>query len=96
MLEKDIQSKCLKYLKTQVGIWAVKTITTNKGGVPDILACIEGIFVAFEIKREGEKATALQAYNGNEIIKSGGEWYLVNNFEAFKAIINQIRERQLC
>ncbi len=39
MAESDIQSSILNYLK-YLGAWTVKTVTTNKGGTPDILACL--------------------------------------------------------
>lgn len=89
MLEKDLQAKCLRYLKS-IKAWTVKTIASNRAGVPDILACINGRFIAFEIKRKGEKATPLQLYNGREIEDAGGEWYLIDDYEKFKQTINTI------
>jgi hypothetical protein len=90
MLEKELQAKCLRYLKT-IKAWSVKTIASNRAGVPDILACINGKFIAFEIKRKGESVTPLQAYNGREIRTAGGEWFMIDDYEKFKQIINSIK-----
>ena len=56
MLEQAIQKKILKELK-HLEIYAYKNITTNKKGVPDIICCYLGRFIAFEVKRPGSKTT---------------------------------------
>ena len=71
MKETDIQSKILKYLLS-IGAYSVKTMVTNRNGVPDILCCLNGSFFAFEVKKPGKKPTKLQLWNIEKIIKSGG------------------------
>jgi hypothetical protein len=44
----------------------------GKSGVPDIIACIEGIFWGIEVKREGMEATPRQQLRMEEIEKAGG------------------------
>ncbi len=90
MLEKQLQAKCLKYLKGFPGVWVLKTIVSNKAGVPDVIACIAGRFVSFEIKKPGGDATPLQKYNGEQIEKAGGVFHMVDNFESFKQIIHKL------
>lgn len=90
MAEKDIQAKCLRKLKETPGVWSVKTIATNKGGVPDIICCVNGLFVAFEIKAKGREATPLQEYNGRMIRKSGGEWHLIDDYLEFEKLMGKI------
>ena len=60
--EQDIQDKIMDYIKSigglpvkfnNIGIYA-------KAGVSDILACIRGRFVAIEVKKPGNKPSALQ------------------------------------
>ena len=41
MTEAQLQKKILDFLDS-IGAWTCKTITTNKRGVPDILACHDG------------------------------------------------------
>jgi len=71
MLESKIQSNILKKLK-DLGVYAHKNITTNKKGIPDIIACYNGKYLAIEVKKPGGKPTELQVWNLEEIRKSGG------------------------
>lgn len=48
-----------------------KIVQANKPTL-DILMCLDGYFVAIEVKRPGEKLTKLQEWNIREIAKSGG------------------------
>lgn len=72
MSESKLQAKILKWLEAQ-GFWTVKTITSNKKGVPDILACSpEGRFVAIEVKYGANTASKLQEYNVRLIQERNG------------------------
>ncbi len=63
MSEQKVQKKILDWL-TKQGYYTVKTIVSNKKGVPDILACSpNGRFVAIEVKFGKNKASKLQEYN---------------------------------
>lgn len=86
-MEKTIQSKCLKYLKAN-GFYAVKVITANKAGVPDIIACKNGVFFAFEIKSPNKKATPLQLYNLGLIQSAGGQAFIVDDVKVLEHIIS--------
>ena len=90
MKESQIQKKILKYLKEQ-HIYAFKVITANRKGIPDIIACIDGEFVALEVKRPGGKPTALQELNIRDIKKSGGEARIVYSLEDVIDIIQIIK-----
>ena len=51
MLERTLQTKALKYLKQRGGVW----MNTSPGpystvGIPDIVGCYRGQFVAIELK----------------------------------------------
>ena len=62
MLEKDITNSILRYLKTVPDCFAWKEHGGQYGtaGLPDIICCIGGRFVAFEVKRPTGKLTKLQ------------------------------------
>jgi len=87
MAESDIQSAILNYLKF-LGAWTVKTVTTNKSGTPDILACLDGKFVAIEVKDTGKKANPLQLAQIRRIRKAGGIAFETDNVEEAKRILN--------
>ncbi len=44
----------------------------GKRGVPDLVMCIKGLFVAIEVKTVSGKITELQALEGRRIEKAGG------------------------
>jgi Holliday junction resolvase len=56
----NLQSKILKYLEGLDHCWAVKVISSNKRGCPDILCCYRGMFLAIEVKEGSGRATAIQ------------------------------------
>jgi len=69
----------------------VKTISTNKRGTPDILACVNGRFVAIEVKAKGKLSTVskLQQYQIDTINSSGGFAIAVDNLEDVKKFLLQ-------
>jgi Holliday junction resolvase len=62
-----------KYLDS-IGAWYFKTYMAGYGkrGVPDIVACIRGVFWGIEVKREGKEPTPIQWKRMEEIQKAGG------------------------
>ena len=91
MLESKIQSKILKNLK-ELGVYAHKNITTNKKGVPDIIVCFKGKYLALEVKRPGGKTTELQDYNIVKIKQSGGVAEVVYSWEDVYYILKRMED----
>jgi hypothetical protein len=62
MLEKNITNKILKYLKSLDRCFFFKEHGGRYGtsGIPDIICCYKGLFLAFEVKTETGKLTKLQ------------------------------------
>lgn len=50
----------------------------GSSGVPDVVACINGKFIAIECKANGGKTTALQKKNLREIVAAGGHAFVVD------------------
>lgn len=71
--EKNFENKIKKYLDSK-GIWYVKFFANayTRRGVPDILACVNGRFLAIEVKAEGGRLSELQVVEMNRICDSGG------------------------
>lgn len=67
----------------RLGYWTVKIHGDQyqPSGVPDLLCCVEGRFVAFEVKRPGEEPTPLQLYTIGEIRQAGGIAEVVESLE---------------
>jgi len=88
MLEKDIQRQILKWLNQQPRTFCFKVAqgAFSTKGISDILCCINGKFVAFEIKKHGNTATKLQKYFIRRIIESGGRGFIVYSLAEVKKI----------
>ena len=90
--EQDIQDKIMDYIKSigglpvkfnNIGIYA-------KAGVSDILACVRGRFVAIEVKRPGQKPSALQVNFINAINSIGGLAFWADNLEDVKDKLKEL------
>ncbi len=72
MSEQKTQKKIIDWLQKK-GFYVVKTIVSNKKGVPDILACAPtGQFVAIEVKYGANTTSKLQDYNIQQINDRNG------------------------
>lgn len=74
MLEREIVAAIMRYLKSLPGCFAWKTHGGMYGtaGIPDIIACINGRFCAFEVKQPSGKLTRLQENTLGKIRAAGG------------------------
>ena len=89
MKENDIVKAILKYLKTvpQCFSWKEHGGMYGTAGIPDIIACINGKFVAFEVKTEIGKTTALQDATIRKINAAGGTAVVVRTVAEVRTII---------
>ncbi|MEI6132418.1 MAG: VRR-NUC domain-containing protein [Bacillota bacterium] len=92
MAEKEIVSAILKYLKTVPDCFAWKTHGGLYGtaGIPDIIACIGGRFVAFEVKTKLGKLTKLQEITIQRINEAKGKAYKVTSVSEVKKILENL------
>lgn len=94
MTEKQFQIKVIKYLKSLPNTWFFKVWGGGfqKAGIPDIIACIKGTFVAIELKAEAGKATELQKMNIKKINAAGGIGIILypSGFNQFKRIAEEV------
>lgn len=91
--ESNFQTKIIKYLESQ-GAYVIKYNASgiSKTGVPDLLACVNGKFIAIEVKAPNGIASKLQEYNLKQIQKAGGIGLILypKGFDEFKKIIENI------
>lgn len=89
--EQAIQSDILKYLKS-VGAYTIKVAAATKSGVPDIICCYKGRFIAIEVKRPETKTNVspLQVANITMIINAQGEALVAWDKEMVKTLIDNI------
>lgn len=95
MLESQFQSRVISFLKQYPEhIWFVKVWGGGyqKSGIPDILCCINGKFMAIELKSLNGKPTVLQKRNIELINKTGGLGIILypDGFDDFKKLIKEL------
>lgn len=87
MSEKAFENKIKAYLKS-IGAYFIKTHGDrfSRIGTPDILACVNGQFVAVEVKAENGRPSELQLHHIEEIKRAGGYATILypKDFEKFK------------
>lgn len=83
MTEQKTQTKIIKYLES-IGAYVVKNISTSRNGVPDIIACYKGQFIAIEVKAKNGKSSKLQKYNIEKIKQAGGVAFVARSVEDVK------------
>lgn len=73
MLERDVQRAVIKILEAR-GAYVIKTIACTKAGIPDVIACYKGKFIAIEVKTDKTiaRVSDLQKYNLGKISDAGG------------------------
>jgi len=89
MLEKDITAAIMRYLKNLPGCWCFKTHGGMYGtaGIPDIIVCRNGRFIAFEVKTETGKLTKLQESTLSRIKAAKGTAFKVTSVSEVQEII---------
>lgn len=89
MKERDLVRKISEYLKKVQGLFYWKEHGGQYGtaGIPDIIVCYKGRFIAFECKVENNKPTVLQDMTIKQIYKAGGYAVVVRSLEEVKEAI---------
>lgn len=92
--EKNFENKIKGFLK-DTGCWFLKYwggAAYTKSGIPDILACCNGKFLAIEVKAPHGKPSELQLYNLKKIDEAGGFAILLypTDFIMFKIFVDCI------
>lgn len=86
--EKEFENQIKKFLNSLPKCWFYKNWSGpySKSGIPDIIACVNGHFVALEVKAKNGRASELQKRNIRLIEQCGGYSRIVypKDFEKLK------------
>ena len=84
MTEAALQARILAWLRDQPETFAVKFAAGpfTMSGVPDILCCVRGRYLALEVKHGRGKATPIQLRRIEQINAAGGRALVVRTLEA--------------
>ena len=92
--EKKVKDK-VKALLASEGVYFFMPATHGFGrsGVPDIVACVNGFFLAIETKAGGNKPTALQIREIETIRRNNGVAVVVDetNWDMVRDLIKKLR-----
>lgn len=94
MREKDFEKKVKQFLNDQ-HCWVLKTWSNGvqRKGVPDLLVCCDGYFIAVELKAEKGNPSKLQLWNVQKIREADGIAIVLypDMFEQFQHMIKLLR-----
>ena len=92
MKESDLIKAISNYLKTVPNLffWKEHGGMYGTAGIPDIIACVDGRFVAFEVKTETGKLSRLQEVTLGRIRDAGGKAYMVRSAAEVAAIMKEM------
>jgi Holliday junction resolvase len=95
--EKKVKDKIVTVLKDE-GVYYFFPATHGYGrsGVPDIIACVNGRFLAIECKAGGGKLTALQVREIEHIRRCGGVAVVANeeNWDMVRALLRELSSKE--
>lgn len=91
--EKRFEQKIRKYLDS-LGAWSVKYHgnAMSANGTPDLLVCLNGVFMAIEVKATHGRPSELQKYKINQINDAGGVAMVLwpEGFDTFRMICEEV------
>ena len=90
--EARVKNSCTKILKAHNAYYFFPaTHGYGRSGVPDIICCYKGKFIAIECKAGKNKPTALQEKELAEIRSAGGIALVINeeNVYALEGVLNE-------
>ena len=95
--EKKVKDKIVKVLKEEgVYYFVPATHGFGRSGVPDIVCCVNGNFLAIEVKAGTNKPTALQVREIEAIRRCNGVAVVANdeNWDTVRALVRQMKEQK--
>jgi Holliday junction resolvase len=96
--EGVVKDACKKYLKS-IGAWFFMPVSNGMGqvGIPDIICCYKGMFLAIETKAPGKRTnTTPNQERVIEAIRGAGGWAIVvDNVNQLEEFITSIKIFQI-
>ena len=88
-----LRSRVVKLIRSRGGYARSIHGSSYMAGIPDVLACYKGIFVALEVKTGTARTTKLQDIGLLEIAAAGGEAAVIRGIDEVVGVLNSIDER---
>jgi len=84
-MASKLQTRIIKYLNDQK-IYNFVTVSSNRKGIADIIACVNGLFLAIEVKDKGDTIKPLQRLESKSVHESKG-------FSMFAFSLEEVEEQ---
>lgn len=84
MNETRLKNNIVKSIKRKYPpskIWVYKSSDRFTSGIPDLIICLEGKFVALEVKTSDGELSPIQKYTIDSINKSGGHAFEIRSVQ---------------
>lgn len=94
--EKKVKDKVVGILKDEsVYYFFPATHGFGRSGVPDIVTCVNGFFLAIEVKAGKNKPTALQVHEIEAIRRANGVAVVANeeNWDMVRDLVRKMKEK---
>lgn len=96
-LEADLQHNCEEILRMR-GLWFLHltdpSTRYNNKGIPDLLICVNGRFLAVELKTETGTVSGAQHAHLAKIREAGGEAFVCRSVERFIEILDSMEDEK--
>ena len=94
MTESQLVENIKKYLKSvpELFFWKEHGGQYGTAGIPDLIVCYRGKFIAFEVKTPKGKPTLLQTVTIRQITRAGGYATIVRSVQEVKDIITALEK----
>jgi len=93
MKEQSLIEQVKSYLNGYPGLfyWKEHGGIYGTAGIPDIIICYQGRFIALECKSKNRKPTVLQQITINKINRAGGTAVVVYCLDEVKELLKQFK-----
>ncbi len=61
----------------------------QQAGLPDLIGCVEGKYVALEVKVPGKREDPLQRHTLDRITRAGGKAGVITSYEEAEALLER-------
>jgi hypothetical protein len=88
--ESQLKEKVMRYIKAKYpNAWLYKSADRWTSGIPDLILCIDGKFIAIELKVGNNKPTRIQQYVLKKIQEAGGQSGVCRSLNEVKTFLKE-------
>lgn len=92
--EQALKRKIKDYLDAEGVFWSmVAGGTYSKPGDPDMIACVDGLFLGIEAKTPEGRVSDIQYQRAHEIVEAGGMWVCARSVADVEDAVAECRVR---